>query len=275
MRKLNAVDDAFIVNSTLAKKRVRVVQLLVFGLLGFLLGLLGSCYVQSTCQYASARVEIDNGNAVTLHFGFWKWSTIQNVVEESSLCSPYDEDVSSDNFDFAGAPYLSRIFGISSIFAGLYALSVLWLYLICGKGTYKYWIIGVAMAFLAGTFQALTLLFFQDTTCQKYSCCFGLGSYISIISSMTWFILSFELYYNMPMSRTMVYANPGSRGSSMVTALEMSDFSNGASEYFDRVSQKKSRRMPTLNEIQRRSRSDGSTYPLNHSSSYRPPTNEV
>lgn len=275
MRQLNAVDDAFIINSTLAKKRVRVVQLLVFGLFGFLLGLLGSCYTQSTCQYASARVEIDNGNTILLHFGFWKWSTIQSVFEESTLCSPYYEGVSVNNFNFASAPHLSRIFGISSIFAGSYALSVLWLYLICGKGTYKYWIVSVIMAFLAGTCQALTLLFFQDTTCQKYICYFGPGSYMSIISSMAWFILSFELYYNMPMSRTMIYANPGSSGSSMVTALEMADFSNGASAYFDRVSQKESHRMPTLKEIQRLTKSEGSTIPLNHNGSYRPPTSAV
>jgi len=258
---MDSLDHTYILNSTLAKKRVKVVQLLMFGLLGSLFGFFGSFYVQSTCHYVSANVEfVNNGNNFTLHYGLWKWSPIESAYQDYAYCVQYDDIEYSDNYDVGDPdpPRWQQIFGICSIIMGSYALGVLWLYLICGKGTYQYWVLAVTLAFSAGICQIfiLTLEFFQNSICQEYGCLFGPGAYASIISSIGWFVLSYELYYNMPMkSGNMVYAKSGGDGSSMLSVIGMADFSEGASAYLDRFdnkSEQKTRHIPILNEIQRR-----------------------
>jgi hypothetical protein len=271
MHRLNADDDAFILNATFAKKRVRVVQLLVFGLLGFLLGFLGSFYVQSTCHYAGAQVNVGaNQQAFYLHYGVWKYSPIDSAFSKYSYCSKYDDDYTAD------APLLPRIAGIVGLVMGGYALLVLWFYLISGRAVYNFWAVAIGCSFLAGVGQALTLLVFQGAVCTRNICHMGPGACMAIVSAIMWFLLSFELYYNMPLSVMMT--NRLHRESVVTTRLEMVDFTNGASAYFGRMSSRTHHdNVPTLNEVQRRKQSEhsklSSVPPYRMTGgSYRPPS---
>ena len=267
-------DDALIMNATFAHKRVRVVQLLAFGLLGFLLAFLGSFYVQSTCHFASSEVVIGSSSEVfVLHYGLWKYSPIDSAFEGYSYCTNYDDEYTSD------APLISRIAGIVGLVAGSYALTVLWFYLILGKASYKLWGWAVAMAFIAGVAQGLTYLFFLGDVCQRNTCTLGPGAQVGIVSTLTWFLVAFEMYYNMPTSIMMTHINPGGTGATVMSNLEMADFSEGASAYIRRMDAGNDG-LPTLNEIQRRKdvssvgrgMMDGNS--VRRGGTYKPPTYE-
>ena len=53
MIRISGQDEQLIMNTSLAKKRVRVVQLLAVGLVALLVALLGSFWVQSSCHFVS------------------------------------------------------------------------------------------------------------------------------------------------------------------------------------------------------------------------------
>ena len=265
--------DAIILNATLAQKRVKVVQLLFFGLIGTLVGFLGSFFVQSGCHFINATVVVGTNDVVfTLHYGIWKYTPIDSAFQGYTFCTEYDDEYTSD------APIISRIAGITALITGLYALFILWNYLILGRASYKSWTSAIVMAAIACISQGLTFMMFVGDVCQRNICSLGPGGWASIGSTLAWFLLSFEMFYNMPTSAMMTHITPGGIGTSVMTSLELSDFGQGVSAYFRRLSSRSMEPLPTLNEYQR-SR-DGSSsvgkgmMELNYikrSGSYKPP----
>lgn len=251
MHRIDADDDAFIMNATLARKRVRVVQLLVFGLLGFLLAFLGSFYVQTTCHFANAEVSVGaNGEVFDLHYGLWKYSPIDSAFQGYSYCTKYDDDYTDD------APLVSRIAGIASLLAGSYSLCVMWAYLIFGRASYKLWGYAVFMSLIAAISQGLTFMFFAGAVCQRNACTLGPGSAMGIVSTIMWVLLAYEMYYNMPTSVMMTHIDPGRNGANLMSNLEMTDFQEGARSYVRRMSSRDGAggagELPTLNSLQRK-----------------------
>ena len=265
--------DAMVLNATFAHKRVKVVHLLFFGLLGILVGFLGSFYIQSTCHFINADVVVGaNAEVFELHYGLWKYTPIDSAFQGYTYCTEYDDEYTSD------APLISRIAGVSSLVAGLYALMILWFYLIFGRASYKVWSWAIGLAAVACVSQGLTYLILIGDVCQRNVCSLGPGGYVGIASTVAWFLLSFEMYYNMPISAMMTHIDPGGSGASVMANLELSDFGRGARAYFQRASSGSNvEPLPTLNEFQRR-KDCGSVgkgmmelHSIKMSGSYKPP----
>ena len=81
---------------------------------------------------------------------------------------------------------------------------------------------------------------------------------MGIASTFAWFLIAFEMYYNMPISAMMTHIDPGRNGASVLTNLELSDFSRGARAYCRRASSGHLEPLPTLNEFQRKKDGTGS-----------------
>lgn len=247
MVKIGQAEESFILSSALAKKRVRVVQLLLIGLVGLLLGLLGNFFVSTSCHFATVAVQVGNNeNDFQFHFGLWKYSPMDSVFQGYSYCYKYDGQYSTD------APIVSRISNIIALLAGTLSISILWMYLIFGWADQLQWKWAVWMAFFAAIVQLSTLYFFMGSLCQEYSCSFGPGAVLSILTSIVWAILACEMQYHMPVA---LYAS-GLAGPdceheqprSLVTNLEMAHLDEVTREYLTRVTGKtKDDELPALN----------------------------
>jgi len=246
LNRINEDDDAFILNTTLARKRVRVVQLLAFGLIGFLVGFLGSFFVQSSCHFGSSDVVVgSNEQTFKLHYGLWKYSPIDSAFQGYPYCMKYDDEYTYDT------PIIPRISGLIALVFGAYSLTILWMYLIFGRATQRSWNAAVWMCVVAGIAQCSTLLFFKGEVCSRNACSMGPGALVSVASTIAWFMLSFELYYNMPVSAMFADIDPGRSGANLMATLEMADFESGAKAYFRRIGDNDDK-LPTLNQKQRR-----------------------
>jgi hypothetical protein len=90
-------DEAFLMNTGLAHKRVRVVQLLIIGLVGILLAWMGNFFVSSSCYFASVPVAVGQyGDLFPLHFGLWNYSPVDSALSGYKYCSPYSVYNQSD-----------------------------------------------------------------------------------------------------------------------------------------------------------------------------------
>ena len=132
---------------------------------------------------------------------------------------------------------------------------VLWYYLIFGRAIQNYWRAAVGIAAYSGVAQLGSLFIFSSDVCGRDNCELGPAGFLSIISSIVWFILSFEMQYNMPMSACIAdIASPKHQAPGVLVAtLEMSDFQQGAKAYVRRVirGEVEDRKVPSLNQIQR------------------------
>jgi len=71
----------FLVDTSVAQKRVKVAQLLLAGLVGILIGWLGNAVVGTSCHFASVQVPVgQNGDYFALHFGLYKYSTVDSSL---------------------------------------------------------------------------------------------------------------------------------------------------------------------------------------------------
>ena len=268
-----AMDDqdtsAILLNSTLARKRVRVVQLLLVGLCTVVFGFLGSFFVSSSCHFASAEVLVGSNQEVfRLHFGLWKYSPIDSAFDGYSYCSKYDNSYTNDS------PHLARLFGSLGLVGGTYSLSVLWFYLIVGVATQGWWVSAVRVSVLSGICQGLTLLFFRDDVCTRNVCSFGPGAIVSLLSAISWFVLAFELHYNMPMSAMIqALSDRNHVGTNVMASLELADFGNSARAYMTRLDLDNKEYIPSLNQMRRNRDGTGSELEqVSAGGSYRPPT---
>jgi hypothetical protein len=166
------------------------------GLVGLAFGFLGSFYVQRSCHFLTARVQVGNAEEFDLHFGMWKYTPLSSVSQGTSFCYKYDSQYST------GAPHIARIVGLVALVCGVYSLGVLWVYLVLGKTTQSRWNRAVYASLIAGVFQALTMLFFVSQVCLQNMCSVGPGAAVSIVSTLTWFVLAFEMHFNSPLVNT-------------------------------------------------------------------------
>jgi hypothetical protein len=248
MIRLAEADDAFIINTAIARKRVRVVQLLIVGLVGLLLGLLGSFYVQSSCHFVSAKEEGQNSQAFALHYGLWKYSPMESAFQGYSYCYGYDRVYNSD------APTFPRWVSVLALVGGSFSLGVLWFYLIVGRSNIIVWRLSVVSAGLSGLLQMCTLFFLVGDVCDRDACTLGPAGVLSVVASFIWFILGFEMHYNTPLTAWVsgVSGRAHVEPRILVANLEMTDLKDGAWAYVRRIVQGEDvSPYPTLNQIQR------------------------
>jgi len=188
-------DETLFLTLNLARKRTKVVQLLIFGLIGIIGGFFGSIFVQFSCNFASALVTVGQyDNSFKIHLGLWKYTPIDSVFQGYSYCWPYDESYTSS------APTLARISGLFALVSGSFSLAVLWVYLVLGITNEFFWSTAVKVLILTGVCQILTFTFFIDNICSEDICFLGPGAIISSISTIVWFLLAYEMYRNAPVS---------------------------------------------------------------------------
>jgi len=223
-------DEAFLISTKPAHKRVRVVQLLIIGLVGLLVGWLGNFFVGSSCHFASVQVTVGQYNDIfDLHFGLWKYSPPDSALSGYSYCYPYTGYHNQDS------PIVARTTNLLALFAGTYSLVVLWWYLITGRAVQQYWRWAVACAFLASLLQLFTLFFFLGHMCQSTDCSIGPASILTIVTAVAWAIMGWELKYNMPdMSAGSEHVR-AKDDESVVTKLEMADLQGASQEYIERA----------------------------------------
>ena len=262
MVSLGEHDSSYILSSAIAKKRVRVVQLLLIGLIGLLLGLLGNFFVSTSCHFATVHVGVGQHAAgdgtFEFHFGLWKYTPIDSVFQGYSYCFRYDQNYAAE------APVLARACNVVALLTGLIALSILWLYLIFGTTTPRRWKWAVRFALSAALVQASTVLLFfvsigsnptsmATTICQDYSCDLGPGAYLAILTGLVWFVLACEMQYHMPVALYADGVLKAEEPQNLVATMEMTHCVDDVTrEYVTRVTGKtKDDELPTLNNLRR------------------------
>jgi len=259
MRASNNQDNdeqaAFLIHTGLAHKRVRVVQLLIIGLVGMLLGWLGNFFVSSSCHFASVPVTVgQNGDVFRLHFGLWNYSPVDSALDGYKYCYPYNQGQRT-----ADAPVVARAINLAALLVGTYPLVVLWWYLISGKVHALFWKTAVYSALVAGALQFATpIFFFTGSLCRESTCSVGPAAALSAVTAVAWGVLGAELHYQCPVVDMSIdpttdccsamdgSAGHGSSGSSAastpVAHLEMADLAGASQEYLDRFQRKQRNR---------------------------------
>jgi hypothetical protein len=264
MVSLGDHESSYILSSALAKKRVRVVQLLLIGLIGLLLGLLGNFFVSTSCHFATVNIGVGQHSGgdgtFEFHFGLWKYSPIDSVFQGYSYCFRYDENYATE------APVLPRACNIAALIAGLIAISILWLYLIFGTTTPRRWKWAVRFAIIAAILQAATVFLFfvsigrdtistslATTICHEYSCDLGPGAYLAILTSVVWLVLACEMQYHMPVAQYADGALKAEEPQNLVATMEMTHCVDDVTrEYVTRVTGKtKDDELPALHHLRR------------------------
>lgn len=218
-------DEAFLLNTALAKRRVRVTQLLIIGLVGLLVGWLGNFFVSTSCNYVSSGVDVSqNGVDFRLHFGLWKYSPVDSALNGYKYCYPYD---SSDE-----APIFARIANLLALLAGTYSQVVLWYYLIMGREVpTRFWKWAVYSAVIAGVLQLATLTVFASSVCHNRHCTMGSGAILALVTAVSWFVFAFELHYNRPSEEQQHRG----KGLSSMDLVELADLQGASKEYWGRL----------------------------------------
>ena len=156
-------------------------------------GFLGSIYAQSTCEFLIAKVNVGgNDNVFKLHFGMWKYSPIESAFQKYRYCNEYDDEYANES------PTFIRLLVFISLLTGSFTIGVLWTYLILGLTSQAFWQNAVRMAFLSGCLQSTSFLFFFGDLCEHNACSFGPGATVSIVTTLVWFLLSYEMFHNTP-----------------------------------------------------------------------------
>jgi hypothetical protein len=190
-----------LIHTRLARKRVRVAQLLVIGIVGILFGWLGNFFVTTSCHFVSIPIEVGNHEEpFLLHFGLWKYSPADSAFTGYNYCYPYSSNTHNDD-----APIVERVLNIAALVAGTYSIGVLWIYLVSGKVVPWYWYYAIRLAVAAAILQLSTLLFFVNKLCrnapERYgggSCQAGPAAIFTIFTAVAWLVLAYELHYHAP-----------------------------------------------------------------------------
>lgn len=200
------------------------------GLIGLAFGFLGSFYVQSSCHFITAAVVVGGkAEQFDLHYGMWKYTPLSSAFEGYSYCYKYDGRFTTD------APMVPRIAGLLALLMGVYALAVLWVYLVLGRTNCSHWTLAIYASSISGMFQALTMVFFAGSVCQRNRCSVGPGAAVSIVSTLTWFVLAFEMHYNAPIMMGREDDDDINSPDEIVSSLEMSDVKTGVSAFIQRI----------------------------------------
>ena len=167
----------------------------VVAIFGLLLGLIPSLYVVTTCHFITGNVhvgkdEIDFG----LYYGLNEFSPVDSAFSGYTYCQGYD---SSYGFN---PPIMPRAFGIASLIIGMVAVIVIGVYLRFQMTDEFFWEGSKWLLGLGFILQLSTLsMFFVDLCEDGVECSFGPGAWATMISSISWLILSIEMKVNSPL----------------------------------------------------------------------------
>ena len=187
----------------------------------------------------------NNSEEFDLHYGMWKYTPLSSVFRGYSYCYKYDVQYASIT------PHVPRIAGLIALLCGVYSLGVLWVYLVLGRTNSGHWNRAIYASILSGIFQALTMLFFANTVCRQNHCSVGPGAAVSIVSTVTWFFLAFEMHYNTPLSPNHGVEEIPSE-EDIVASLEMSDVGRGLKAFFGRMQRQPRQDLSTVSKYRRR-----------------------
>lgn len=95
------------------------------------------------------------------------------------------------------------------------------------------------------------MVFFAGSICRRNSCSVGPGAAISILSTLTWFVLAFEMHYNTPIMMGDEHDDGINSPDGIVATLEMSDVEDGVTAFFRRITNASGEDIPTLNQYRR------------------------
>mmetsp|Transcript_28723 Transcript_28723/g.69545 ORF Transcript_28723/g.69545 Transcript_28723/m.69545 type:complete len:488 (+) Transcript_28723:141-1604(+) len=250
----NETDDSEI-RAALLDKRIRVVQLLAVGFLSVFSGLLASVWAQASCAFFTAQVVgyagDDDVSGVAfeenMNYGLWRYSP---GGDSENFCTSYGYD------DEADATIIPRLAGVIAIMGGILAIGILFAYLIFGYAKKKIWEVAVVLAVMSGVSQLCTLLFLVVGVCEKNECVPGPGAIGTVISGFSFFILGFEMLYNMPRDSYAFESGhypPHERPSTILQGIERSDISEWLTSYRERIGGERGQRpFPSLNAFHRR-----------------------
>jgi hypothetical protein len=185
-----------------------------------------------------------------LHYGLWEYSPDgETAAQGGAYCSPYGYKNEVDE------PIVPRNAGVAALVTGTLAIGVLWIYLIFGNAKILWWKCAIVSAVVAGVSQLSTLLFFVGNVCQSNECSFGPGAIVSIVSSIAFFTLAFEMQYNIPVCTHAAelgtcpsYEKP----ITLMKNLELADIGNWVKSYAHRLKGDEEKQYPTLNAFHRK-----------------------
>jgi hypothetical protein len=186
--------EALVAN--LAKKRTRVVPLLLGGLVGLLGGFFANVYTQTSCHFATVSINVgEYQSPFKFHYGMWKYTPIDSVFAGYSYCTYYSNASSS-----ADIPALPRLLNALGLVAGFLALGVLWTYLILGVTRKWAWQMATGLFGLASVTNFMTYFFFVGQVCRSNECHFGPSAYVVLVSTSVWALLAYIAHENTPLS---------------------------------------------------------------------------
>ena len=243
------LNERFIRDTALARKRVSVVQLLLVGLLSMLFCFIGGIGIQSSCHFVAADVQVGAAEKVyKLHYGLWKFSPIGSAFQGYTYCDSYDEAYS------VPPPNLPRIASLLAFLGGAYAVFVLWWYLIFGQATRLSWYAAANLAILSAMLHGASLSIFVSPVCEDRDCELGPAGALTLAATAVSFVLAFEMYYNSPITswRDDVPGCPSDEEPSrMIQSLELTHIEESVLAYYKRLIPNAMKEMPTLNQFQR------------------------
>jgi len=197
IRAIFPEDEAnLVMTPRLSKERTKVVQLFVMGGIGTVFGFFGSIFSQAACNYADVTSN-DAYNAVTFHFGLWKYTPMESVYKGYSFCTDYSDEFSDEG------PVESRTLALTALGFSTLSLAILWIYLATHYIVPTLWRIGVVLMFLASLLQAVSIFMFFDShlcTSGDFSCSFAPAGIMSIVVTVLYFLLALSLTFATPMS---------------------------------------------------------------------------
>ena len=243
------LNERFIRDTALARKRVSVVQLLLVGLISMLFCFIGGIGIQSSCHFVAADVQVGATEKVyKLHYGLWKFSPIGSAFQGYTYCDSYDEAYS------VPPPNVPRVSSLLAFLCGAYAVLVLWLYLIFGQATRLSWYAAANLAVLSAFLHGASLLIFVSPVCEDRDCELGPAGALTLAACAVSFFLAFEMYYNSPITswRDDVPGCPSDEEPSrMIQSLELTHIEESVLAYYKRLIPNAMKEMPTLNQFQR------------------------
>jgi len=180
--------------NSLSSKRTRVVPLLLGGVMGLFGGFFGSIYTQTSCHFATVKIEVGEYNSpFKFHYGMWKYTPIDSVFAGYSYCAYYKEN-STD------IPQIPRLINLTGLVFGFIGLSILWTYLAVGVARKWSWRVAVAFLSIAAACNFMTLFFFAGEVCRTNVCTMGPSSYTVLLSTFSWALLAYLVHQNTPLS---------------------------------------------------------------------------
>ncbi len=158
-------------------------------------GLLPSLYVQMTCHFVTGEVAEEDEVDYYLYYGLHKYTPIDaESVHGYGQCLRYDSHYSYN------PPIAPQSAGFVATILGAIPLIIIGVYLFFSVTHKTLWLGSTWMLYLGFLCQLSTLSIFLLDMCQDgIECAMGPGAKATILSSISWFVLSIEMKMNSPL----------------------------------------------------------------------------